>query len=548
MVIGRLEVGNFKAFRDMQSVPLRPITLIFGANSSGKSSLLHALLLLRHGVEAGDWDAYRTGLGGDSVDLGGFENFVHRHELDEPAHLGVLVEEGTSEVITADPTDASVDSGARRFERLGISLELGVPEARDVSVQSGPGPTRLTVSSGGITFLDAVRSARSDGIYGCFDLREVGLRAPFLADVIDDVANKGTIRIDGDLVDGLDLIAYLDKKDAIRPWVEALRETVLEELSRLCFDRRLRSPVDDQVALAHVLALSNRYEQPFSMESESYWLPDLLALAVMQAASMVRPILLSALERLDYLGPLRAYPQRHLNPTADPETFREAGGAHAWQTMLRNAEVRQQVNAWLGSDFLRTGYRFRERVQYAHEDIEQTFDAMAGRPDESFSDALQRVPPSSRDLVLEDLRSGTRVSHRDIGVGVSQVLPVLVSAFGSQRRQIMIEQPELHLHPGLQAELGDVFIRSATGDAGNRFVIETHSEHLILRVLRRIRETSEGVLLDDALALRPEDVSVIYVESTPSGSRVIELPVTEDGDFTERWPEGFFTERAEELF
>lgn len=151
-------------------------------------------------------------------------------------------------------------------------------------------------------------------------------------------------------------------------------------------------------------------------------------------------------------------------------------------------------------------------------------------------------------LVLIDKRTGTPVSHRDVGIGVSQVLPVLVSAYASKNKLLAIEQPEIHLHPALQAELGDVFLQSALGDNGNTFLIETHSEHLLLRILRRIRETSDGELPAGFREVDPDDVAVLFIQPGPDNTEVIEIPVTPEGEFERAWPGGFFAERAEELF
>src|SRR5262249_24262657 len=103
----------------------------------------------------------------------------------------------------------------------------------------------------------------------------------------------------------------------------------------------------------------------------------------------------------------------------------------------------------------------------------------------------QTVPDLIDDLVLIDRKSNTVVSHRDVGIGISQVLPVLVTAYAAKQEMIAIEQPEIHLHPALQSDLGDVLIESALGERGNRLLIETHSEHIILRIMRRMRETAK---------------------------------------------------------
>ena len=153
-----------------------------------------------------------------------------------------------------------------------------------------------------------------------------------------------------------------------------------------------------------------------------------------------------------------------------------------------------------------------------------------------------------QDLVLIDKRTNTPVSHRDVGIGVSQVLPVLVSAYASKNKLLAIEQPEIHLHPALQAELGDVFLESALGGDGNTCLIETHSEHLLLRIMRRMRETSTGKLTDGVPEVRPEDVMVLFVEPDGPQSIVREMPLNERGELVKAWPGGFFEEGLREIF
>src|ERR1035437_7686380 len=133
-------------------------------------------------------------------------------------------------------------------------------------------------------------------------------------------------------------------------------------------------------------------------------------------------------------------------------------------------------------------------------------------------------------------------------VGVSQGLTGLVQAFADHNQIIAIEQPEIHLHPGLQAALADSFIESALGERKNTFILETHSEHLILRILRRVRETTEGKVQSwPGIPIKPEDVSVLFVEPTAKGSVIRHLPVTPDGDFGAPWPGGFFADRLADL-
>lgn len=147
-------------------------------------------------------------------------------------------------------------------------------------------------------------------------------------------------------------------------------------------------------------------------------------------------------------------------------------------------------------------------------------------------------------LYLED-QNGRRLDFSEVGSGISYVMPILASLHGAKTS--WIAQPELHLHPAAQCEMGDVFLRAF--NRGHFSVVETHSEHLLLRVLRRIRQTTKGAAMEEDLKCPPEAISVLYFDPQEDGSTQIrQLRVTRLGDFKDRWPNGFFEERGRELF
>lgn len=265
-------------------------------------------------------------------------------------------------------------------------------------------------------------------------------------------------------------------------------------------------------------------------------------------------LLADHLGRVRYLGPLRDIPSRGSLGWRSPDASRWAEGMGAWDALASgDDQLIDRVNAWITPEGrLNTGYRlqlkrFRElsdrgrlaglirsgRLFDEIEDLQAEFEAL----------------PLHEQLVLEDLRNGMEVLPQDVGVGISQVIPVVVAAIAGGSRLVLIEQPELHIHPAMQVALGDLFVEQSTqGEERKTFIIETHSEHLILRLLRRIRETTEGELPPNACPLTPEQVSVIWVEGGDDGTTMKQLEIDETGEFIDRWPRGFFEERAEELF
>ena len=260
------------------------------------------------------------------------------------------------------------------------------------------------------------------------------------------------------------------------------------------------------------------------------------------------------LRKLRYLGPIRNVPERDFEAALTPDEARWADGTAAWETLLNgNDFLVDEVSRWMADeDKLATGYevarrKFKEIDVGTLNWLMRAADPDASvRPEPQLMRQVEKAQEKQR-IELLDPENGDPFQPRDVGIGISQVLPVVVAALESSAALVAIEQPELHIHPAVQVGLGDLFIKGAK-EYGINFLIETHSEHLILRLLRRIREATENEVPPGAIGIEPADVAVVYVQSTESGVELVPLPIDETGEFTTRWPRGFFGERAEELF
>lgn len=515
-----LSLGNFKAFAgpDPARLPIRPLTLIFGPNSAGKSSLIHGLALGHEALHKRDLDITRTKLGGDSIDLGGFRQYVHRHELERSVTWGV--EMGPVEGMTG--VFAKMVGG----RPLTLTITCGLPSDRGTAPKRR---RRAALQSYELRIHDELFLRMSADRTGRLRLDE--LTPAFLGFVAD--AYPGD---DGAPDDARVQVA------ATRLFLRPLGLSHME----------LRGPED-----------RTRAED---------WLLDALDAVLAD----IQRSLKAELGRLSYLGPLRSYPPRHIAFADHDDPNWAAGGGRAWYRLRKSKALRDAVNEWLGSSQrLQTRYRLAlDRFvapRTAQGAVGAALDEIRGRleaEDEHGMEAsastrwdrdsfvklitskleADRSVEGAADLVLVDIERRTTVSHRDVGIGISQVLPVLVEAYGNESHLVAIEQPEIHLHPRLQAELGDVFLEGALGPRKNTFLLETHSEHLLLRIMRRIRETHAGNLPAGLPPVRSEDVAVLYIIPDPTGARILEIPITQDGELGGPWPGGFFPERMQELF
>ena len=228
---------------------------------------------------------------------------------------------------------------------------------------------------------------------------------------------------------------------------------------------------------------------------------------------------------------------------------------------MANDNQLEIVNKYLnGENSLQTGYTVRhkkflpltaEQAALLNPLLTRVLEASDNEAASRLKEILNQ--PLEDRLLLHNEQLGIDVSPCDIGVGISQIIPVIVAGALAADNHVFIaiEQPELHIHPAGQTVLADIILKAI--DPREKippmFLLETHSEHLMLRLLRRIRETNENELPEGFQPVKPEMISVLYVQAKEGGgTEITPLPITPDGDFSRKWPNGFFEERAEELF
>jgi hypothetical protein len=226
-----------------------------------------------------------------------------------------------------------------------------------------------------------------------------------------------------------------------------------------------------------------------------------------------------ALQSVVYLGPLRLPESRTLTFSNDTvENVGQLGDRSKEAFFQSSRRAQNTINRWL--DRLEIDYRV-------------TVDEMSDSNPIRGTALSMTLKKRGNDPVIRGVY--------DVGFGISQILPVIIQGVISSNQTICVEQPEIHLHPRLQAHIGDFLIDTALSkrrSPANQWIIETHSELLIQRVQRRIRE---GVISRD-------DVSVLYVDPGHlSGSVIKELRLDDSGAFIDGWPRGFFEESFEEL-
>jgi energy-coupling factor transporter ATP-binding protein EcfA2 len=402
----RLRLTNFKAWADTSDIALKPVTMLLGTNSSGKSTLIQSLLLLKQTVQSPDRTVHLN-LGGDEVNdlfnFGGFEDVLHK---------------------------------------------------------SGAADRKFSIA------FDFVRGAGHDLASGCFDC------------------------VYGQTAAGSVAIQHLTLQAGKRQFKAVRREKGAFSIS-----------VDDE-SQPRAKSKNCAPERSVAFSAEAIAALDLDGPVGEDLSLAMR----RELEDISYLGPLRRKPERDYawNKTKPGDVGSEGRGA---------------IDALLASAILKgndAGYVL---------DGVSTWLRRMGLADKL---EVQQQGKSNRyELIVH--RDGQTSNLRDVGIGISQVLPVLVIAyFAPSGSTIILEEPEIHLHPLAQSVLAELFV-AINRERGVQFIVETHSEHLFRRLQTLVARQT----------IKASDAALYFVEREGKAARLRTLQIDDAGRVL-NWPAGFF--------
>lgn len=458
-MLTQLRLQNFKTWQDTTSLRLAPITVFFGGNSSGKSSIGQFLLMLRRTVEQPDRNmVFYTADDQSMMHLGSYSSYVFDGETERDVTFE-LNWKGEKVKSMFDP----LHRRHYRWMHMKFSGKVG----------QMAGGERVVCKE--FRYVLPERRVRM--------MSQAGPRIETVPEV-----RVGLERTNGSEKYRLVTSEYREKHSPGRAW-------------------------------------------PLPNPARFYGFPEELYSYYQNVAGFadLQLELERALKSICYLGPLRQYPKPSYTWAGQAPSDVGFQGENTVAALLAGAKREFNVGG-------KTRYAPLQQVVarwLVKLGVAEAFEVECASKSTHTYRTLLKMPGQKKPITLPG-----------VGFGVSQVLPVVTQAFHAPPNStIIIEQPELHLHPAVQSELADLFIEAIrTKEDGKerkvQFLIESHSEHFLRRLQRRVAEQK----------LAPDDVAVYFCESPQNGtgSSIRPLEVDKYGRIKD-WPENFFGDQMTDV-
>ena len=429
-MITHIRVKNFKSWKDSDKVKLAPLTGFFGTNSSGKSSLLQMLLLLKQTV--GSDEIFFFGDEHSLVNLGNFREVIHGHNEKEALEL-----------------------------EFGCTLQKPYP--MDFSMRDG-------------------YPSRSD-LYG-FNFRTV----------VSEEEKKPIVEALFYVARVINAKIVWDKYGSRHSISDFMNATLVEEEDVInCYGTSI-----SEETFGNKITGSQKFLRQFSSAFESLF------------------------SHVYYLGPTRVDPLRVYGWSGSHSAHIRQWG-HQTIDALLSARVRK-----LKTLHEEEKVPIEERVSYWLEEMDLAH---------SFSLDWKSQGSTEYEVRIQKSPGSPAVTLVDMGYGLGQFLPVLVLCYYvPEGSTLILEQPGIHLHPKVQSQLADLLIEVIT-ERNLQILIESHSEHLLNRLQRRIAEEK----------ISANQTALYFCRNDEGVSEIDRLEMDEFGNIA-NWPENFFGDEMGDLF
>lgn len=470
----KYSISNIKSFSNSGEIEIAPITLFVGPNSCGKSSLIRFPAVLAQSVQNG-----QLVLNGDNVDYGFIKDIIHNNSGNTVSY-SVTFDIKDIDAIAFTKADALENINSITYE-VDLFIENDIAKTKNAKIYLNKDVAVEFVENNEKYIINLFKSISNNSIEKCNHTIELGYPSRYRFGI--PRYRRKDIQEHFFDINNLDYDEKYFKFFTILEFFYNQGETnqIHQMAEKLGVD--IDIPEDD---LKIICDYTNMFEL----------INDLINSANKYFLS------------LHYIGPFRVAPSR-LYRLYEKNGFNVGpNGENAIGILLRenNLEINKLITKWI-------------------------------RRTMGYSLFTQDLHNGYSQVMLRN-EKGVETNIPDVGFGLSQIAPILIQTIFSSRKEktpnlILVEQPELHLHPAAQAQLADFFAESVLEAKGNVSVIlETHSEHLIKKL--------QVLISNPSSPLTSDMVKIYYVNKIDDESSVKEMKLTPNGQFENEWPTGFF--------
>jgi len=502
----KISLLYFKPFLDETEIEIKPITILIGPNSSGKSSIIQFLLFLKQSSLNTLYSNPFT-VNGEYINLDSYKNMIYSHNVRRNMQFSLTVNAHADNRYCFKYKLARNPNSDIYIKELYINNVI--TKKRVLIIKNNQENKIIDIFSNIKSINEFLKILQNPDVSKRESLLQeyLGVRRIYIPKRIIDSKIKSEISFE-------DLISeYLKKKYHYKLKDKYKYENVIIVGSKK-YDFKPREIKLENLARWNNFQLEFDFDE-FSLRRYSPTLADFFALTrerkrktkldqfIKEIRSINRINFRTIFSNMYHIGPIREHPKRYYITTEKiPE---HVGSAGEKVISVISPRIMPEITKWINK------FDLASKIE------------------------IETVKGKIKEIIITDKISHIKSNITDVGFGLSQILPLIVETMITPNKSLfLVEQPEIHLHPKVQAEIGDLLIYIA--QKRKKIIVETHSEHLLLRLRRRIAEGS----------LNKSNVNLYYFLPTKEGTIVKKLEITDTGHIID-WPDGFFDNDFDEF-